>query len=56
MPSMLPRLEILIGRTAAMCFHPHAAWRTRSKAGRALVLLAYAAVSYVIVLGLLMSF
>ncbi len=54
MPSQLPRLEVLIGRTLAMCAHPYAAWRLQSAKGRALVLCAYAATSYVIVLGALL--
>ena len=56
MTSQLPQLEILIGRSLAMCAHPYAAWRSHSTAGRALVLFAYVAASYVFMLGALMSF
>ena len=56
MPSKLPQLEVLIGRSLAMCAHPYAAWRLHSTKGRALVLVAYMAASYVIVLGALLTF
>jgi hypothetical protein len=56
MPSKLPQLEVMIGRTLAMCAHPYAAWRSHSARGRALVLCAYAAASYVVVLGALLAF
>jgi hypothetical protein len=39
-----------------MCVHPYAAWRLHSKRGRALVVMAYAAAGYALVLGVLMSF
>lgn len=51
----LPRLELLIGRSLAMCAHPYAAWRSQSAKGRALVLVAYMTVTYIIVLGVLMT-
>jgi hypothetical protein len=56
MPSKLPRLEVLIGRSLAMCAHPYAAWRSQSARGRALVLVAYMATSYFVVLGALLTF
>ena len=43
------RVEILIGRSAALCIHPLAAWRSRSRKDRALLLISYFAISYVIV-------
>jgi hypothetical protein len=46
------RLEVLIGRSAALCIHPIAAWRSRSS-DRALLVASYVAISYVIVFGLL---
>jgi len=56
MSSNLPRLEVLIGRSLAMCAHPYAAWRSQSAKGRALVLVAYMAASYFVVLGALLTF
>lgn len=55
--SVLPKLsslDVLIGRSLAMCAHPYAAWRTRSTAGRLFVVLAYSAASYGVVLGALL--
>ena len=49
-------LEVLIGRSAALCIHPLAAWRSRSRNDRALLLISYVALSYVVVLGLLHVF
>jgi hypothetical protein len=49
------RLEILIGRSLAMCVHPYRAWRAHSTSGRLLVLAAYAAAGYAAVLGMLIS-
>jgi hypothetical protein len=46
-------LEVLIGRSAALCIHPLAAWRSPSRRDRAMLLISYFALSYVIVLGLL---
>lgn len=40
----------------AMCVHPYAAWRLRSSRGRTLVVVAYAAAGYALVLGVLLSF
>ena len=47
------RLEVLIGRSVALCIHPLAAWRSRSRKDRALLLISYFAISYVIMFGLL---
>jgi hypothetical protein len=47
------RLEVLIGRSAALCVHPIAGWRSRSRNDRALLVASYVAVSYVVVFGLL---
>jgi hypothetical protein len=55
MTSTLPQLEILIGRSLAMCAHPYAAWRSHSMKRRLLVLFAYGAASYVIMLGTLLA-
>jgi hypothetical protein len=41
---------VIVGRTAAACVHPIAAWRVISMSWRFLVLLAYVAASYVLVL------
>ncbi len=46
-------LEVLIGRSAALCVHPIAAWRSRSRNDQALLVASYVAISYVVVLGLL---
>ena len=48
------RIEILIGRSAAMCAHPCAAWRTGTHRDRVGVLVAYAAAGYALVLGALL--
>ena len=55
MTSKLPQLEILIGRSLAMCMHPYAVWRSHSTKARLLVLFAYASASYVIMLSALMA-
>jgi hypothetical protein len=47
------RLEVLIGRSAALCAHPFAAWQSPSRADRAVLVISYFAVSYAIVFGLL---
>ena len=47
------RIEVLVGRSAALCVHPLAAWRSRTRKDRALLLISYIAISYVIVFGLL---
>ena len=50
------RVEILMGRSAALCVHPLAAWRSRSRRDRAVLLMSYFAISYAIVFGLLHAF
>jgi len=47
------RVEVLIGRAAALCVHPIAAWRSRSRNDRALLVASYVGISYVVVLSLL---
>ena len=37
-----------------MCLHPYAAWRTYSTAGRVLIVVTYAAASYLVMLGVLL--
>jgi len=46
-------VEILIGRAAASCAHPIAAWRAGSVAVRAWLLVAYFCGSFLAVLGAL---
>ena len=46
-------LEVLIGRSAALCLHPFAAWCSRSRNDRALLVVSYFAISYVVAFGLL---
>jgi hypothetical protein len=48
--------EILIGRGLACCFHPRAAWRATTRAGRAFVICAYAAGGFVTTLAALVFF
>jgi hypothetical protein len=48
------RLEVLVGRSLAMCVHPYAAWRAQSTAGRWLVVFAYLAASYAVTLTVLL--
>ena len=48
------RLEILVGRSLAMCVHPYAAWRAHATGGRLLVLFTYAAASYAVTLTVLL--
>jgi hypothetical protein len=47
------RIEVVIGRSAALCVHPFAAWRSPSRSDRAVLLISYFAISYVIMFGLL---
>lgn len=49
-------LEVLVGRSAALCVHPLAAWRSRSRNDRALLVISYFAISYVVAFGLLYVF
>jgi hypothetical protein len=46
-------LEVLIGRSLAMCVHPCAAWCRHSTRGRAFIIAAYVVASYVVVFALL---
>ena len=48
------RLEVLVGRSLAMCVHPYAAWRLYSTRGRLLVLITYVAASYAVMLAALL--
>jgi hypothetical protein len=51
------RLEVLVGRSLAMCVHPYAAWRLYSTRGRLFVLFTYLAASYAVMLiALFLSF
>jgi hypothetical protein len=55
MPSHVParasnRLEVLIGRSLAACVHPLAAWRSRARSFRVMLLVGYFAAGYVTVL------
>jgi hypothetical protein len=50
-----PSIARLIGRTAAACVHPYAAWRVRPASVKVAVLSTYAAVGYVIVLTTLLA-
>jgi hypothetical protein len=52
-PANRPPLAVLFGRSLALCAHPYAAWRTCSIRGRLVVLFAYVAASYAVVLGVL---
>jgi hypothetical protein len=47
------RIEIVIGRSAAICVHPVAAWRSASRSDRAVLVISYFAISYVLAFGLL---
>jgi hypothetical protein len=49
-------IEIRLGRGLALLVHPAAAWRVLRPAGRAILLSAYATVSYVAVLTALLAF
>ena len=47
-------LEVLLGRSAAFCLHPFAAWRRLPAAGRLLLVGAYFSGGYVTVLAALL--
>lgn len=47
-------VAIVVGRTLAACLHPFAAWRLFSTSWRSLIVTAYAAAGYVIVLSVLL--
>jgi len=42
--------EVLLGRSVAACVHPMAAWQSRAKSFRVLLLAGYFAMGYVTVL------
>jgi hypothetical protein len=42
-----------MGRSAALCLHPIAGWRSRSRKDRTLLVISYVAVCYVVVFVLL---
>jgi hypothetical protein len=48
-------VPVVVGRTLAACAHPVVAWRLLSASWRVLMLTTYAAASYFIVLGLLLT-
>jgi len=50
----LPRPEVVIGRSLAVCVHPYAAWRMPSAKTRVLLVFAYAVASYATTLAILM--
>jgi hypothetical protein len=47
--------ELVVGRTAAACVHPVAAWRVLPTSWRILVLTIYTATGYVMVLSALIA-
>ena len=48
-----PNVEVLVGRSLAICAHPYAAWRSRSANRRLVLLFAYFMASYLLVFSLL---
>jgi hypothetical protein len=46
----LPRPEILIGRSLAACAHPMAAWQSKARSFRVLLVAGYFAIGYITVL------
>jgi hypothetical protein len=42
--------DVLVGRSAAFCLHPRAAWPRLSRSGRALLVGAYCGLGYTVVL------
>jgi hypothetical protein len=49
-----PSLAAFVGRTAAACVHPYAAWRVKPRSVRFAMLSAYAAAGYVLVMATLL--
>ena len=43
-----------VGRCAALCAHPYAAWRVRPASSRVLLVSTYAAAAYIVVLAALL--
>ena len=54
--SRLMSAEILIGRGLAFCLNPKAAWRVLPRAGRAMVVIAYAGAGFVATMTALVLF
>jgi hypothetical protein len=48
--------EVLIGRGLACCLNPRAAWRVLPRAGRAMVVVAYAGAGFVATMTVLVLF
>jgi len=48
-------MAILLGRAAAFCAHPVAAWRRLRPTGRLLILTAYFGATYLVVLTVLLA-
>jgi hypothetical protein len=48
-------LDVFLGRSLAFCVHPSAAWMRLTARGRTLLIGAYFAASYVVVLALLFT-
>jgi hypothetical protein len=49
-----PSVAAVVGRAAAACVHPYAAWRVRPASVRVVIVSTYAATAYVVVLGVLL--
>jgi hypothetical protein len=49
-----PSVAALVGRTAAACVHPYAAWRVKPTSFRVVMVSVYAAAGYVLVLATLL--
>jgi hypothetical protein len=49
-PLRVPRPEILVGRSMAACLHPMAAWQSKTRSFRVLLVASYFAIGYVAVL------
>jgi hypothetical protein len=47
---------VFVGRTIAACVHPYAAWRVLPRSARVVLFSAYAALTYVAVLSVLLIF
>jgi hypothetical protein len=50
-----PSIATMVGRTAAACVHPYAAWRVRPASVKVAVLSTYAVAAYVLVLTTLLA-
>jgi len=49
-----PEPAIFVGRTMAACAHPYAAWRVLPPSARVVVISAYATLTYIAVLSVLL--